>query len=555
LTGIVRVILCSHVSDATASATDKTKELRGSVLDVLRQLLAGRHDDEVIALVTELVARNHELEILLGKLRESKNRGEHISTSQLDLFLNKLKSLADGDLAEANKKLEDTANKNGGRPELSKPPKQPPVRRPPPPGLRRVDNPIPVPASERPCPKCGKDRKCIAHETTPVIDLIPGEVIVRLDIREILGCDPCDAELQRAPMGDKVVSGGAYGSTLVADLIVGKYKKGLPLYRQGEALEHMGLSMPSSSMADQITWGTDLLRPIWRQLTAQVLGAIVMQLDATSLPVRDKDSPKGIVLGALWGYVGDATSVVYLYTSTGKKLGQREGEIGPQEFLAKRKGYVVADASNLFDVSFQSEARIEVGCNMHARRYFVKALDANDVRAAVPIAAFKALYDIESTVKDATPDQRLEARQARSKPVYDELVAWCRQYQPPEPPSSLLAKAIQYLLNHRVALTRFLEDSRLPIDNGLIERIHRGPAVTRRNYLFAGSHAGAERAAIAYSIIATCDLVGVSPVHYLADVMPRLARGVFTSAELAELTPAAWKKARAPAEVATSPPA
>jgi transposase len=539
---------------SNGTTTDTTKELRGSVLDVLRELLAGHHDAEVIALVAKLVARNKELELLLAKLREGKNRGEHISLGQLDLFLNKLKALADGDLAEANKKLEDAAKKHGAKPDPPKPPKQPPVRRPPPPGLRRVDNPILVPESERPCPNCGKARRCIAHETTPVIDLIPGEVIVRLDIREVLGCDPCDGELQRAPMGDKVVTGGAYGSTLVADLIVGKYKKGLPLYRQGEALEHMGLSMPSSSMGDQITWGTDLLRPLWRHLVAQVLVAVVMQLDATSLPVRDKDSPKGIVLGALWGYVGDATSVVYLYTSTGKKLGQRDGEIGPEEFLAQRKGYVVADASNLFDMSFKSGARIEVGCNMHARRYFVKALDANDVRAAVPIAAFKALYNIEAAVKDASPERRREERQARSKLVYDELVAWCRQYQPTEPPSSLLAKAIQYLLNHRVALTRFLDDGRLPIDNGLIERIHRGPAVTRRAYLFAGSHAGAERAAIAYSIIATCDLLDVSPVHYLADVLPKLARGVFTNAELAELTPAAWKKARAPTEVATPPP-
>jgi transposase len=107
-----------------------------------------------------------------------------------------------------------------------------------------------------------------------------------------------------------------------------------------------------------------------------------------------------------------------------------------------RTGYVVADASNLFDKSFKSPTRIEVGCNMHARRYFVKALDANDVRAAVPIAAFKALDAIESTVKDATPEERLEVRQARAKPVYEELVAWCRRYEPTEPPSSLLAKAI-----------------------------------------------------------------------------------------------------------------
>jgi transposase len=550
------MILSVGVSDtATSEHQATTKELRGSVLDVVRELLAGGHDDEAIALVAKLVARVHELELLFAKACAGKNRSERISKGQLDLFLNKLDSIANGDLAAANKKLEEAAKQNGGRPEPPKPPKQPPVRRPPPPGLRRVENPIPVPESERACPKCGKGRRCIAHETTPVIDLIPGEAIVRLDKREIVACDDCEAELARAPMGDKVVSGGAYGSMLVADLIVGKYKKGLPLYRQGEALKHMGLLMPSSSMADQITWGTDLLRPIWQHLSAQVLGAEIMQLDATGLPVRDKDSPKGIVLGALWGYVGDGCAAVYLYTSTGKKLGQRPGELGPEEFLAKRTGYVVADASNLFDGSFKSGARIEVGCNMHARRKFVKALEANDVRAAVPIAAFKALYDIEFTVKDATPEQRLEVRQARSKPVYDELIAWCQKYRPSEPPSSLLGKALQYQLNHRVALMRFLDDGRLPIDNGLIERIHRMPAVTRRNFLFAGSHAGAERAAIAYSILATCDLVDVSPMHYLADVLPKLARGVFTSAELAELTPAAWKRSRAPTPVAASPPA
>ena len=544
----------SDVSEAPASTTtEPKKELRGSVLDVVRQLLASGHDAEVVALFTALVSRNSELELLLAKLRAGKNRGEHLSSTQLDLFLNKLRELTDGEIADANKKLEDAAKTNGGRPDTPKPPKQPPVRRPPPPGLRRVENPIPVPEGERACPNCGGERKCIAHETTPVIDLRPAEVYVRLDIREILACPPCEGELQRAPMGDKVVTGGAYGSTLVADLIVGKYKKGLPLNRQGETLRHLGLPMPSSSMADQITWGTDLLRPLWRLLIAQVLGAVVMQLDATSLPVRDKDSPKGIVCGALWGYVGDATSVVYLYNSSGKKLGQRPGEIGPEEFLAMRKGFVVADASNLFDKSFESPGLIEVGCSMHARRYFVKALEANDVRAAVPLTAFRALYDVESTVKDASPEQRREARQARSKLVYDELIAWCRLYQPVEAPSSLLGKAIQYLLNQRVPLTRFLDEGRLPIDNGLIERIHRGPAVTRRAYLFAGSHAGGERGAIAYSVIATCDLLGVSPVHYLADVLPKLARGAFTATDLAELLPAAWKASRPSAEVTASP--
>ena len=536
------------VMEATKSTPTTHKELRGSVLDVLRELLSGRRDEDILALVSKLVARNNELELLLAKMRESKNRGERVSSAQLDLFLDKLREQSEGELQQANDKLEQAAKANGGRPDRPAPPKQPPVRRPPPPGLRRVPNPIPVPEQERPCPICTTQRKCIGHETTEVIDLIPAEVIVRLDIREILGCDLCDAQLVRAPIGDKVVAGGAYGSRLVGNLVVGKYWDGQPLNRQGEQLLRLGLSMPSSSMSDQITWATDLLRPLWLLLISQVLVAVVMHVDATLFPVRDKDSPKGIIVGSLWGYVGDTDKAVYLYTSTGKKLGQRPGEIGPQELLSMRQGPIVADASNLFDVTFQSPQRIEVGCNMHARRGFVKALEANDLRASVPLAAFKALYDVEDAARDMDAQGRLTERQQRSKPVYDELTQWCRTHQALEPPGSLLGKAMQYLINHRVALTRFLDDGRLPIDNGIVERLHRRPAVGRRSFLFAGSHAAAERAAIAYSVLGTCALVGVNPTEYLADILPKLARGTFTGADFATMLPAAWKAARATAE-------
>ena len=177
---------------------------------------------------------------------------------------------------------------------------------------------------------------------------------------------------------------------------------------------------------------------------------------------------------------------------------------------------------------------------MHGRRYFVKALDAGDKRAAHPIAAFRALYDVEADARALDDDARLALRQSRSRPIYDELVRWCRTYEPTEPPSSLLGKAIGYLLNHQLALTRFLDDGRLPIDNGIIERLHRRPAVGRRNYLFAGSHEGAKRAAIAYSLCATCNLLEIDPVAYLADVLPALARGV-AIAEIRALTPASWK--------------
>lgn len=502
-----------------------------------------------MAVVAKLVARNAELELLVAKMRET-NRRERVSSDQLDLFLDQLLVAMGGELAEADVKLKDTAEQNGGRETdkpaapATKPPKQPPARRLPPPGLRRVDNPITVAAEERCCPVCGTERVCIGHDTTEVIELIPAEVIVRLDHRELLACRSCEAEVVRAPRGDKVVDGGIYGSRLVADLVVGKYWDSLPLNRQGQQLERLGLSMPSSSMADQIRWATELLEPVWLLLMTQVLFSTVMHVDATSLPVRDKDALGGITLGSLWGYVGDDVAAVYLYTRTGKKVAQVEGEVGPHEFLAKRKGFVVADASSIFDESFQRPDLVEVGCNMHARRYFVKALEANDARAAIPIKAFRTLYDVEDDIRGADPARRLEERVRRSKPVYDELIAWSTTYRPVEPPSSLLGRAMGYLLNHQIALTRFVQDGRLPIDNGIVERLHRRPALGRRNYLFAGSHTGAKRAAIAYSILSTCHLVGINPTEYLADILPRLSRTIVIARDLPPLMPAAWKAAR-----------
>jgi transposase len=274
-----------------------------------------------------------------------------------------------------------------------------------------------------------------------------------------------------------------------------------------------------------------------------VLAAVVLHLDATGLAVLDKDKAGGIRLGTLWGYVGDEDTALYLYASTGKKRGQREGELGPEDFLAMREGFVVADAAGIYDESFKRASLIECGCNMHSRRYFRKALDRGDARAALPLAAFKRLYDIEDEIRERDAEERRAVRQASSRPLHDELVAWCKAHQGHEPPSSPMGAAIRYLLNHQIALRRFLDDGRVPIDNGIVERLHVRTALTRKNFLFAGSDTGAERAAVAYTVLGCCELAEVNPVEYLADVLPRLARRL-RICDMPTLLPARWKAAR-----------
>jgi transposase len=528
------------------------QERRGQVLEVLRELLAQGLMEEALALVAKLVARNTELEKRLAELMWRGRKNEGVSSAQLLLLLEGLNEAPDERRQEADTKLREASgiDEKGSPPaKPEKPKKQPSLRRPLPPDLRRVDNPIAVPPAQRPCPTCGTERTCIGHDVTEVLELIPAEVIVRVDKREKLACTRCEGELVRAPLGDKVVEGGKMGTTLVAQVLVDKYRDGLPLHRQKERFERLGVDLPVSTLADQVQWATDLLQPVWRAAQEAVLGARIMHLDGTGLAVLDDSKAKGVKLGTLWGYVGDEQTALYLYTSTGKKQGQVEGEQGPEDFLAKRRGYVVADASNLFDQSFQSGTLIECGCNMHARRYFVKALDSGDTRASLPLAAFKKLYEVEELAREAGPEHRLIARQEKSKPVYEELIAWCKTHQPYELPSSAMGRAIKYLLNHQIALQRFLQDGVIPIDNGIVERLHVRTAMTRKNYLFAGSDTGAQRAAIAYTVLGSCQLAKVNPVQYLADVLPRLARGI-RLADVAELLPARWKAARS-----TAPPA
>jgi len=415
--------------------------------------------------------------------------------------------------------------------------------------LRRIDNPIAVPPTQRACPRCGTERTCIGHDITEVIELIPAEVIVRRDKREKLACTPCDGEIVRAPVGAKIVANGKFGPRLVAQMLVDEYVDGLPLHRQREILRRLGLDLSVSTLADQIKWSTDLLRPLWRASIAEVIAARVMHLDGTGLPVLDPKVPGGKRLGALWGYVGVNEGEVvaaYHYVSTLKKTGQRANEMGPADMLELRKGLTVADASNLFDASFQRSELIECGCNMHARRYFVKALDAGDKRAALALAAYKKLYQIEADIRDREPDDRLIERRTHSKPVWDELVAWCTVRKTHEPPSSGLGKALRYFTNHQVALGRFLEYGYLPLDNGIVERLHVRCALTRKNFLFAGADSGGDRAAIAYSILGSCRLAGVDPLEYLADVLPKLM-GRIRIIDLPSLLPSRWAAARAAA--------
>ncbi len=525
------------------------------MLDVIPTLLAERRDDEVLAAVRALVKRNEDLERRLAAMVQRRYKtNEGVSKDQLKLLLDELtQQSADSDepsdpapVDERLMKRADAAAERAREKALSEgiKPNRRPLKKPLPEHLPRRDNVIDVPEDERACPTCEHERAVIGHEVSEVLELEPAQLYVRRDKRVKRACRSCEAHIVCAPRGDKVVAGGQLGCGFVAQLLYNKYAQGLPIHRQRKDFARSGLKLSSSTLCDQVKWAAELLRPLWLEAIDQVLDADVMHIDGTGVPVLDRDHTKGKRLGTLWATVGaDAAGskvAAYQYASTKKGKGQRPGEMGPTDILALRAGITVADADTLFAAQMRREDIIDCGCNMHARRYFVKALDGGDTRAALVIGAFKGLYQVEDDARDLSPDERLDLRHERSSPIYKDIVDWCRHYERDAAPRSPLGRAIGYLLRHQEALRRFEQSGVIPIDNMAAEHAFVPVALTRKNFLFFGSDNGGDRAAIVYTVLRCCRLLEVDPVAYLRETLAALSRKV-RRVDMPEFMPVAWK--------------
>ena len=299
------------------------------------------------------------------------------------------------------------------------------------------------------------------------------------------------------------------------------------------------VDLPVSTLAHWVAAGSAVLEPIARAIRRETLLSHVVQADDTGLRVLDPAKKGGSKRGHMWAYVGDRDWVTYDYTPTW------EAE-GPCAFLAERVGWLQADAYAGYNRLFTrpGATAVEVGCFAHARRYFVEALES-DRRAAVAIDLIAQLYLVEREAGDRglDPDQRQALRREKSTPILAVLGKWVERTTPAATPKSPLGKGLTYLVNQWQALQRFIADGRLELDNNACERALRTIAVGRKNWLFAGSDEGAERAAIIYTVFGTCRLHDIDPWAYLQDVLTKLANGWLQS-RLDELLPPNWAAAR-----------
>jgi len=515
----------------------------------MRSMVESGRVDEMIAAMTALVdemAESH-ARVLLSlkqslKQRYGRRSERRISDEQLRLVY-------EGVLAEKAQEQAEQAAPELGPPTLELDEGQPrgesspqrerrklAGRRPLPPELPRQEVVIPVPEAERTCGGCGQERAVIGHDESERLEYVPASFVVRRLRRERRACRRCRDAVVRAPVPPQLVERGALGEGLLAQVLVAKYKDHLPLYRQRQIYRRQGVDLPRSTLGDAVAASAFALQPLANRIGERVRAAPIVQTDDTGIRVLDRDHPGKIKRGILWPYVAEQRLAAFVYTPT------REGKF-PKAWLEGYRGYLQVDGYSGYDALFQGEAcpRIEVGCFAHARRYFVRALDAGDDRALEPIAWVQGLYRVESEAQREAlaPEARAARRQKQARPILGELERWLAAMAERVAPKSPLGSAIGYTRGRWPALLRYLEDGRLEIDNNRVERLVRLVAVGRKNYLFAGSDAGAERAAILYTLIATCTLHELDPWVYLKDVLEKLAAG-WLQREIDALLPDRW---------------
>jgi hypothetical protein len=327
---------------------------------------------------------------------------------------------------------------------------------------------------------------------------------------------------------------GIPGEGLLAHIITSKYADHAPLNRLEGILKRHGVDINVSTMCDWVTKCAQLLEPLVKRMHQLILLSPKMNTDDTSIPIKSKNRKGSTYNGYLWTYIDDKFNVVFDFTPNRSRN-------GPVNFIGKKyKGYVQADAYSGYDELFRISDAIEVGCHAHARRKFEHAMDNDPVRAARLMVLWGRLYEIESKAKKEKYDsaQLIEARQNQAEPILAEIKKVLYEYKDQVLPKGPMGKAITYALNQWEALNRYIDNPILDIDNNLSERTLRMVCLGRKNYMFAGSEAGAERAAIIYSLVASCKLNGHDPFAYFNDVLRKVS--THPANKIDELLPSNW---------------
>ena len=422
-------------------------------------------------------------------------------------------------------------------------------RRPDRAGARVLPEDLPVkvvvvdlPEDQRTCSCCGKPKVLIGQEDSAQLDYEPGKFSKIVTRRNTYACpEACPGQVKTAPLPVPAapIERGLPTAGLLAHVVQSKYGDSLPCYRQSVIYARSGILISRSTLCDWIRQVIELLEPIIQRIRKDVLESARITTDDTV--VRLLVPKKGHAVQArLWGYLGDARHNQVFYEFTPDRKQEH-----PQRILQSFRGKIHADAYSGYNVLFEDGTRTEIGCWCHTRRYFWEARDTDPERSSIALGFIRQLYAIEATGKDLAPDRRLELRCATSAPLVAEFKGWLDLEVMKVLPKSPMGEAIRYALGQWKALQRFLEDGEVPLDTNAIERLLRGVAISRKNFLFVASPEGGRWAAGAYTLIESCKINGVEPYAYLKDVLTR--SWTHPQSQIDLLMPRLWKPPPDPA--------
>ena len=384
--------------------------------------------------------------------------------------------------------------------------------------------------------RCGCQLKRIGEDVTEKLDYTPGVATVERHVRGKWACSDCKT-LTQAPVPAQIIDKGIATAGLLAQVLVAKYADHLPLYRQESIFARAGVELPRSTLAQWVGICGVRLQPLVDALKDVVLSHRVLHADETPVQML-KPGNKKTHRAYIWAYAPgvheDLKAVIYDFAEG------RSGE-NARTFVGDWRGSLVCDDFSGYK-AMMSQGITEVGCMAHARRKFFELHVANKSQIAeYALGLIGQLYEIERHAKDLNPIDRQHLRQKQARPIADALFEWMRLQRIKVTDGSATGKALDYTLKRWQALTRYLDDGQLPIDNNWIENQIRPIAVGRSNWLFAGSLRAGKRAAAVMSLIQSAKMNGHDPYAYIKDVLTRLPTQ--KASQIEELLPHRWQPA------------
>ncbi len=398
--------------------------------------------------------------------------------------------------------------------------KKRPGRRPLPEHLPRTQVVHELSPEERACPCCGEQRSEIGSETSEQLEIVPAKFFVIEHVRVKYACRHCEEHVAIAPKPPQPIDKGLPGPGLLAYVTLGKYGDHMPLYRLEEMSARHGVSLRRGTLCQWVAAAADLAAPLVKRMRELlVTQSRIIATDDTTVKLLDGLIGKART-ARFWAYLGDKRHphIVFDFTDSRRRD-------GPAKFLAGYAGYLQADAFSGYDAIYHdSQGKIlEVACWAHCRRYWWEARDADPQRAHGALSYLGRLYQIEQAMAEKSPEEKLAARREHALPILAAMRAWLDTFEEGRLlPKSPLTKAYQYTRNQWEALVRYTENGELAIDNNASERMMKIPAIGRKNWLFVASQTGGQRAAILFSLVASCKANQVEPWAYLNDVFSRL---------------------------------